>query len=108
MEELTKDTKALFVEYIEDAGNWSGRPLVGGNIESSMKNNGHLTDLKKKGLITTFEHEFNRGQFETFIEWTQKGIDYARTIGLTGDANYIVHAHNGSFSVQYGNTAPLS
>ena len=108
MEQLTEESKALFVQYVEDAGNWSGTPLGGGNVASSMKNNGHITDMKKKGLITTFEHEFNRGEFQTFMQWTQKGIDYARSIGLTDTANYLVSEHNNSFGVEYGNTDPLS
>ena len=51
---LTKRSLELFLAYAEDAGNWSGTPLVGGNVGGSKEDRGNLTDLKKAGLITTF------------------------------------------------------
>jgi hypothetical protein len=29
---LTEQSKALFLAYAKDAGNWGGTPLVGGNV----------------------------------------------------------------------------
>ena len=54
---LTPASTELFKELAEDADNWSGVPLYGGNVESSVSRNGSLTDLKKKNLITTGEEE---------------------------------------------------
>ena len=55
--ELTPASTELFKELAEDAPNWSGVPLYGGNVASSVSRNGSLTDLKKKGLIVTDEDE---------------------------------------------------
>lgn len=74
---LTADTQAFFVEIVEDLGNWSGMPLFGGNISDSAKNKGHLTDLKKKGLVTSFREEGC-----TWLELTEDGKAFATELGL--------------------------
>lgn len=51
--ELSKEALDLFLEYARDAGNWSGTPLVGGNVTTGPKEKGYLTALKKAGLIKT-------------------------------------------------------
>jgi hypothetical protein len=43
----------VFLAYAKDAGNWSGTPLVGGNVGGSKEDRGNLTQLKRAGLITT-------------------------------------------------------
>lgn len=75
--ELTEASKKLFLAYAKDAGNWSGTPLVGGNVGGSKQDAGNLTDLKKKGLLSTFESEG--------LEWVQfsdLGIEYAKANGV--------------------------
>jgi hypothetical protein len=70
---LTERSKQLFLEYAGDAPNWSGNPLVGGNVGGSKEDRGNLTQLKKAGLITTFVDE---GQ--TWIIFTQAGKEFAK------------------------------
>ena len=50
---ITSTSLTLFLAYAEDAGNWSGAPLVGGNVGSSKADRGNLTQLKQAGLIYT-------------------------------------------------------
>ena len=57
MIDLTNDTEKLFKILAEDAANWAGQPLVGGNYRHTKAMNGNLTDLKSKGLLTTFVEE---------------------------------------------------
>jgi hypothetical protein len=75
--ELTEASKALFVAYAKDAGNWSGTPMVGGNVGGSKEDRGNLTDLKKKGLITTF-----RDDGCDWISFTDLGQEYAKELGI--------------------------
>jgi len=53
MTTLTDRSLELFLDYARDAGNWSGTPLVGGNVGGSKEDRGNLTHLKRAGLITT-------------------------------------------------------
>ena len=101
MVELTEGTKALFIEYLEDSPNWSWSPrITKGNVETSLKNNGHLTDMIKKGLVETFENEPN----EYFMDFTQLGIDYARSIGLNELADKQVEGFNNTL-IMYGSAS---
>lgn len=52
--QLTQASLDLFLDYAHDADNWSGTPLVGGNVSGTKEERGNLTHLKKAGLITTF------------------------------------------------------
>ena len=74
---LTEKSKALFKAYAEDAGNWNGTPLVGGNVGGSQEDNGNLTHLKKLGLVETFEY----GK-EIWISFTDKGRALAKKMGI--------------------------
>ena len=74
---LTEKSKALFKAYAEDAGNWSGTPLVGGNVGGSQEDNGNLTHLKKMELVETFEYER-----EIWINFTDKGKALAKEMGI--------------------------
>lgn len=76
--ELTEASKSLFAAYAKDAGNWSGTPLVGGNVGGSKEDRGNLTDLKKKGLISTFRYEGC-----DWISFTEAGVAYAASLGIT-------------------------
>lgn len=70
--ELTEASKALFLAYAKDAGNWGGTPLVGGNVGGRKQDAGNLTDLKKKGLLSTFESDGLE-----WVSFTNLGRDYA-------------------------------
>ena len=74
---LTTDSLALFIAYAKDAGNWNGTPCVGGNVNQGPKENGHLTDLKKKELLTTF-----KSNGEEWIKFTDAGKALALEHGV--------------------------
>ena len=74
---ITERSKEVFVAYAEDAGNWSGSPLVGGNVGGSKEERGNLTQLKQAGLITTFVDEG-----DTWINFTDAGVAYAKELGI--------------------------
>lgn len=68
MADITDRSLRLFLAYAKDAGHWSGTPLIGGNVGGSAEDRGNLTQLKKAGLITTFESEGH-----TWISFTDAG-----------------------------------
>lgn len=74
---MTPASFALFIAYAKDAGNWSGQPLVGGNVKQDMAANGNLTDLKKAGLITTFNSDG-----DMWIKFTASGRAFAAQYGI--------------------------
>jgi len=67
---VTENARKLFELYWKDAGNWSGNPLVGGNVEllGAKQDRGLITQLKKEGLITTEMDEGN-----SWICFTREG-----------------------------------
>lgn len=71
---LSTNVAALFTLYAKDAGNWSGTPLVEGNVSllGAKEDRGLLTQLKKAGLVTTFVDDRN-----TWLDFTAKGIERA-------------------------------
>lgn len=71
-DQLTPASLALFVSLVEDAPNWSGQPAAW----VSASDRGNLTDLKVKGLITTF---VDRG--DPFAVFTDKGKALAAELG---------------------------
>ena len=71
--EITERSHQLFMAYANDAGNWGGTPLVGGNVENTAEDRGNLTQLKKAGLIETSTDEGS-----IWIKFTSKGKDYAK------------------------------
>src|SRR5215471_1317676 len=81
---ISERSKALFIAYAADAPNWSGTPLVGGNVGGSRQDRGNITQLKKAGLIETFEERrpIDSGISRlTWINFTERGIDFARQNG---------------------------
>lgn len=74
---ITEQSKALFIAYAKDAGNWSGTPLVGGNVGGSKEDAGNLTQLKKAGLVSTCKDEGC-----TWLEFTAAGKAYAAALGI--------------------------
>lgn len=79
MADITARSLELFIAYAEDAGNWAGTPLIGGNVGGSPEDRGNLTQLKQAGLITTFSHE-NRG--DVWIDFTEEGKALAAEHGV--------------------------
>jgi len=74
---ITERSKELFIAYAKDNGNWSGTPLVGGNIADTKEDRGNLTQLKKAGLIKTWTDE-NR----IWLDFTPAGKAYAKELGI--------------------------
>lgn len=77
MADITDTSLELFLDYARDAGNWSGTPLIGGNVGGAKEERGNLTQLKKAGLITTFEWEGNK-----WIDFTDAGHALAAEHGV--------------------------
>lgn len=76
-ENITSESKRVFIAYANDAPNWNGMPLVGGNVGGSKEERGNLTQLKRAGLITT---DVDEGL--TWISFTGKGKEFARSLGI--------------------------
>lgn len=76
---LSPNAKQLFILYVKDSGNWSGEPLVGGNVSllGSKEDRGLLTHLKRAGLITTF---VDGG--DSWIQFTDAGKAFAAELGI--------------------------
>jgi hypothetical protein len=74
---ITERSKALFLAYAKDAGNWSGTPLVGGNVGASAEDRGNLTQLKQAGLLTT-----DRMDGHLWVHFSDLGREYAREYGV--------------------------
>src|SRR5687767_14304244 len=77
---ITAQSLDLFLAYARDAGNWSGTPLVGGNVGGTTEDRGNLTQLKRAGLIKTFRYEG-----ETWVEFTAQGNELAAAHGVKLD-----------------------
>lgn len=74
---ITERSFNLFMDYAKDAANWSGMPLVGGNVGGSKEDRGNLTQLKQAGLVTT---QFDEGC--TWLLFTAKGMALAAENGI--------------------------
>jgi hypothetical protein len=75
---ITPTSKKVFKDYADDAGNWSGQPLVGGNVTSGKKERGNLTQLKIAGLIKTFESDGHM-----WLTFTENGYHYACSLPVS-------------------------
>jgi len=78
LESLTPKSLEFFVEYVNDAGNWSGTPLFNGNVTvtSERADRGYLTACKAAGLMTSFREsgrENGTGNSLTWVEFTDLG-----------------------------------
>ena len=65
---LTTASMELFADLWNDAPNWSGTPLLGGNVDLTKEERGNLTDLKKAGLLTT-----SKSGGEVWVHFTEAG-----------------------------------
>jgi septal ring-binding cell division protein DamX len=77
MAKISKRSAEVFRLYAEDAANWSGMPLVGGNVSGSKEDRGNITQLKRAGLIKTQEDDGNM-----FILFTAAGKAFAQTMNI--------------------------
>jgi len=71
---LTPDSLALFDALANDANNWSGTPLIW--ITPAQR--GNLTNLKRSGLLTTFNSDG-----DMFANFTDAGMALAASRGWT-------------------------
>ena len=76
--DITETSLELFLAFAKDAGNWSGTPMVGGNVVISAEERGNLTQLKRAKLLTTFRYEG-----DVFVEFTDAGVALAAEHGIT-------------------------
>lgn len=74
---ITETSLKVFLMYAKDAGNWSGTPLIGGNVGGSKEERGNLTQLKRAGLIRT-----SRSDGFDYVEFTQEGVKLAAEHGI--------------------------
>jgi hypothetical protein len=79
---LTPASLDLFLALANDAGNWSGMPLIGGNVQVTKAQRGNLTDLQEKGLIQLQYCSDTKGHFAAF---TDSGKALAAEHGITID-----------------------
>ena len=76
---ITERSLEVFTAYAKDACNWSGTPLVGGNVrwDQEAADRGNLTQLKKAKLIETATDEGC-----TWIHFTDDGKAFAESMGI--------------------------
>ncbi len=78
--DLTEQEYDLFWAYANDAGNWSGSPMVGGNVNHKKAHDGLLSSLKTKGYIYT-EKDTDNPRI-TWMHFTSKGEKLCEEIGF--------------------------
>lgn len=72
---LTAESYNLLVSLVKDAPNWEGQPLV----DITKEQRGNLSDLKRRGILTTFKDEGCM-----FAIFTEIGIAFAAdNFGIT-------------------------
>ena len=74
---ITAASLVVFLAYANDAENWNGTPLVGGNVGGTKEERGNLTQLKVAGLITTFVDDG-----DAWITFTAEGKALAAEHGI--------------------------
>lgn len=81
--ELTAASLATFLEYADDAGNWSDNPWVSsGNITPTKAQRGNLSDLVKKGLIEIHDSEGMGRARDQYLVFTDAGVALAAEHGI--------------------------
>lgn len=85
MTDITPRSLQLFLDLADDAGNWSGMPLLGGNVGGSKADRGNITQLKQAGLIKTSTDEG-----DTFVVFTKAGAALAEQHGIDPQYLYVV------------------
>ena len=77
---ITAKSLELFLAYAKDADNWSGNPLVGGNVGGTKEDRGNLTQLKKAGLLVTEQDQDDRSC--QWVYFTPAGRELAASHGI--------------------------
>jgi len=88
--EVTPETLALFLQYANDAPNWTGSPLVGGNCPGDFAALGRISHMKMAGLVTTefqYDKVNNRKTKLTWMYFTEAGRALAAKHGV--DSNLL-------------------
>lgn len=81
--ELTAASLETFLEYANDAGNWSDNPWVSsGNISPTKAQRGNLSDLVKKGLIEIHDSEGMGRARDQYLVFTDAGVALAAEHGI--------------------------
>ena len=81
-------TTRRFLEYAYDSGNWGGQEhvivCVGGNVGGDPEDKGFLTNMKKRGWITTqVDCERNdHGEVVVCLYFTDEGIRVIDEYGI--------------------------
>ena len=75
---ITATSAKLFIDLAKDACNWSGQPMLDGNVRTDAALRGNITQLKIAGLIETI-----RDRNETWVDFTDQGVALAETIGIS-------------------------
>lgn len=88
--DITPRSLQIFLAYAGDAKNWGGISLWDGNVRSTQEDKGNLTQLKKAGLVTTWNEKnpsSDPGEQPTltWIEFTQPGRALAAEHGIEID-----------------------
>lgn len=90
---LSPGALGYFLELAADASNWSGSPLIGGNVEQTKERDGFLTALKRAGLVKTDqtrERIEGRNVVHVWASFTEDGKTLAAQHGR--DLSWIVSA----------------
>jgi hypothetical protein len=74
---ITEQSLDLFVRYAKDGGNWSGQPMIGGNVGGSKEDRGNLTQLKRAKLIAT-----SKSDGCDWIQFLERGLELAAKLGI--------------------------
>lgn len=82
--ELTEASLALLLAFVRDSGNWSNMPL----LDITKEQRGNLSDLKRKGLLTTCRDE--GCEFVSF--------EFANGTRVTdGKTTYVLRTHESGY-----------
>ena len=76
---ITAATLARFLAYAADAADWSGTPLVGGNVGGEPADKGYIVNMKKLGLVSTWTCD--RG--DVWMAFEPAGVQLAAEHGIT-------------------------
>ena len=77
---ITATSLDVFIAYAMDAPNWSGSPLIGGNVGGGKEERGNLTQLKQAGLISTVRDDDRKDL--AWLYFSPLGLELAAALGI--------------------------
>jgi hypothetical protein len=77
---ITAQSLQVFMAYAKDAPNWSGAPLIGGNVGGGQEERGNLTQLKRAKLITTAVDDDRKDL--AWLYFSKRGLELAAKLGI--------------------------